>query len=101
MPAGAGLYGATKHAVRALTESLRLELREAGDPIRIGEICPGYVETGFASHYLKSEEKARETYSRFKVLEPVDVAEAVVYMLSCPQHVQVHDILLRPTEQPS
>lgn len=101
VPAGAGLYGATKHAVRALTESLRLELREAGDPIRIGEICPGYVETGFASHYLKSEEKARETYSRFKVLEPVDVAEAVVYMLSCPQHVQVHDILLRPTEQPS
>ena len=101
VPAGAGLYGATKHAVRALTESLRLELREAGDPIRIGEICPGYVETGFASHYLKSEEQARETYSRFKVLEADDVAEAVVYMLSCPQHVQVHDILLRPTEQPT
>jgi NADP-dependent 3-hydroxy acid dehydrogenase YdfG len=101
VPAGAGLYGATKHAVRALTESLRLELREAGDPIRIGEICPGYVETGFASHYLKSEEKARETYSRFKVLEAEDVAEAVSYMLACPPHVQVHDILLRPTEQPT
>jgi NADP-dependent 3-hydroxy acid dehydrogenase YdfG len=101
VPAGAGLYAATKHAVRALTESLRIELREAGDNIRIGEICPGFVETGFAAHYMKSEEKAREIYSQFKVLEADDVAEAVVYMLSCPPHVQVHDILMRPTEQPS
>jgi NADP-dependent 3-hydroxy acid dehydrogenase YdfG len=101
VPAGAGLYAATKHAVRALTESLRIELREAGDPIRVGEVCPGFVETGFAAHYLKSAEKARETYSQFKVLEARDVAEAVVYMLACPDHVQVHDILLRPTEQPA
>ena len=101
VPPGAGFYGATKHAVRALTESLRIELREAGDPIRVGEISPGYVETGFAEHYYKSAEKARETYSQFKVLESEDVAEAVVYMLACPDHVQVHDILLRPTDQPT
>jgi NADP-dependent 3-hydroxy acid dehydrogenase YdfG len=101
VPPGAGFYGATKHAVRALTESLRLELRERGDPIRIGEICPGYVETGFAEHYYKSADKARETYSRFTVLSAADIAEAVVYMLACPEHVQVHDILLRPTEQPT
>ena len=101
VPAGAGLYSATKHAVRALTEALRVELREAGDTIRVGEICPGFVETGFAAHYMKSEEKAREIYSRFKVLEADDVVEAVIYMLSCPPHVQVHDILLRPTEQPT
>ena len=101
VPPGAGFYGATKHAVRALTESLRIELREAGDPIRIGEISPGYVETGFAEHYYKSAEKARETYSRYKVLEPVNIAEAVISMLACPPHVQIHDILLRPTEQPT
>lgn len=101
VPPGAGFYGATKHAVRALTESLRIELREAGDPIRVGEICPGYVETGFAEHYFKSAEMAQETYSRFKVLEPIDVAEAAIYMLSCPQHVQVHDVLMRPTDQPT
>jgi NADP-dependent 3-hydroxy acid dehydrogenase YdfG len=101
VPPGAGFYGATKHAVRALTESLRLELRERGDPIRIGEICPGYVETGFAEHYFKSADKARETYSQFTVLKAADIAEAVVYMLACPEHVQVHDILLRPTDQPS
>ena len=50
---------------------------------------------------MKSEEKAREVYSRFKVLDANDVAEGVVYMLSCPEHVQVHDILMRPTEQPT
>ena len=100
VPPGAGLYAATKHAVRALTESLRMELRAAGDPIRVGEVCPGFVETGFAEHYHKSAAKARETYSQFKVLEADDVAEAVVYMLACPYHVQVHDILLRPTDQP-
>jgi 17beta-estradiol 17-dehydrogenase / 3beta-hydroxysteroid 3-dehydrogenase len=101
VPPGAGFYGATKHAVRALTESLRLEFRERGDPIRIGEICPGYVETGFAEHYFKSADKARATYSQFTVLTADDIAEAVVYMLACPEHVQVHDILLRPTDQPS
>jgi NADP-dependent 3-hydroxy acid dehydrogenase YdfG len=101
VPPGAGFYAATKHAVRALTEALRLELREAGDPIRIGAISPGFVETGFAEHYHKSAAKARETYAQFTVLTPDDIAEAVVYMMACPDHVQVHDILLRPTEQPS
>ena len=101
VPPGAGLYAATKHAVRALTESLRMELRAAGDPIRVGEISPGFVETGFAEHFHKSADKARETYSQFKVLESEDVAEGVVYMLACPDHVQVHDILMRPTDQPA
>ena len=76
-------------------------MRENEDSIRVGEIFPGFVETGFAGHYMKSEEKARELYSQFKVLEANDVAGAVVYMLSCPEHVQVHDILLRPTKQPT
>jgi NADP-dependent 3-hydroxy acid dehydrogenase YdfG len=99
VPPGAGLYAATKHAVRALTESLRMEIHAAGDPIRVGEISPGFVETGFAAHYHKSAAKARETYSQFTVLSAADVAEAVVYMLGCPDHVQVHDILMRPSAQ--
>ncbi len=99
VPPGAGLYAATKHAVRALTESLRMELHAAGDPIRVGEISPGFVETGFAAHYHKSAAKAQETYSQFTVLTADDVAEAVVYMLGCPDHVQVHDILMRPSAQ--
>lgn len=58
-------------------------------------------ETEFAAAFHQSEERARETYSRYKVLEPDDVAEAVAFLLAQPGHVQVHDILLRPTEQPT
>ena len=53
------------------------------------------------NHYHQSEEKAAKTYSRFPVLQSDDIAEAVVYALSQPAHVQVHDILMRPTQQPS
>ena len=49
----------------------------AGDPIRVGEISPGFVETGFAAHYHKSAAKAQETYSQFTVLTADDVAEIV------------------------
>lgn len=100
VPPNSGMYSATKYAVRSLTEGLRMELRDAGSPVRVTSISPGYVETGFARVYYDSEEKARETYSRFEVLQPEDVAEAVVYALAAPQRAQVHDLLLRPTEQP-
>lgn len=96
---GGGMYAATKHAVRALTEGLRQELREAGSPVRVTSISPGFVETEFAEVYHGSAEKARETYGRYRVLDAADVAQAVRYALSCPEHVQLHDVLLRPTEQ--
>ena len=100
-PGGSGIYSATKYAVRSLTEGLRMELHAAGLPIRVTAISPGFVETEFAAHYHKSEAKAIETYSRYKVLEAKDIAASVVYVLSCPQHMQVHDVLMRPTAQPS
>jgi NADP-dependent 3-hydroxy acid dehydrogenase YdfG len=101
VPHGSGVYSATKFAVRSLTEGLRQELREAGSPVRVTAISPGFVETGFAALYHDSEERARQTYSRFKVLEGRDVADAVRYVLGQPPHVQIHDVLMRPTEQPS
>lgn len=101
VPAGSGVYSATKYAVRSLTEGLRLELREMGSAIRVSAISPGYVETEFAARYHRSEEAARATYSRFKVLEDVDVADAVAWVLASPPHMQVHDILLRATDQPT
>jgi 17beta-estradiol 17-dehydrogenase / 3beta-hydroxysteroid 3-dehydrogenase len=99
VPGGSGVYSATKFAVRSLTEALRRELREAGVPIRVGAVSPGFVETEFAAQYHKSEQAARETYDRYQVLQDRDVAEAVVYLLGQPQHVQIHDVLMRPTEQ--
>jgi NADP-dependent 3-hydroxy acid dehydrogenase YdfG len=101
VPRGSGVYSATKHAVKALTEALRQELRAADSRIRISAISPGFVETGFAAHYHGSEDKARQTYGRYPCIQPEEIADAVVYALSQPSHVQVHDVLMRPTQQES
>lgn len=101
VPEGAGVYAASKFAVRALTEGLRQELRSAGSQIKVSSISPGFVETEFAEKYNQSAARAKEVYSQFPVLQPEDIAAAVGYLLSQPQHVQVHDILLRPTQQSS
>lgn len=101
VPPQLGMYAASKYAVRALTEGLRAELRAFGSGIRVSSVSPGYTETEFTSVYYQDEEKARRAYARFKVLSPEDVAEAVAYLLGQPPHVQVHDVLLRSTEQPT
>lgn len=98
---GSGVYSASKFAVRSLTEGLRQELRTLDSDIRVTAISPGFVETEFAEHFHDSADKAREIYSQFPVLQGEDVAESVLYALSQPPHVQVHDILMRPTRQSS
>ena len=101
VPQGSGMYSASKFALRSLTEGLRKELRELRSEIRVGSISPGFVETEFAAHFHRSAEKAEEIYRQYKVLSPDDIANALVYLLSQPAHVQVHDLLLRPTSQES
>lgn len=101
VPGGSGVYAATKHAVRALTEGLRKELRALGSGIRVTAVSPGFVETEFAEIYHGSAEAAERTYGRFKVLEAEDVAATVLHVLEAPPHVEVHDVLMRPTEQPT
>lgn len=101
VPGGAGLYSATKYAVRALTEGLRQELRGAASQIRVSSISPGVVETEFHQVLFNSEDEAKENYGRFKVLESGDIADAVLWVLGRPPHMQVHDVLIRPTDQPS
>lgn len=101
VPAIEGIYSATKFAVRSLTETLRRELRADSSHIRISSISPGIVETEFAEKYHQSPEKAQATYGQFPVLQAKDIASAVVYALAQPSHVEVNDILLRPTQQSS
>ena len=96
-----GMYSASKFAVRALTEGLRQELRADNSAIRISSISPGFVETEFAEKYSGSPDQAQQIYGQFPVLQPQDIANAISYVLSQPDHVQVHDILLRPTQQSS
>ena len=101
VPQGSGMYSASKFALRSLTEGLRKELRELGSDIRVGSISPGFVETEFAAHFHRSEEIAQEIYQQYQVLSSDDVAQALIYLLTQPAHVQVHDLLLRPTRQES
>ncbi|XP_036612992.1 dehydrogenase/reductase SDR family member 11 [Trichosurus vulpecula] len=93
-------YSATKFAITALTEGVRQELREANTHIRATCISPGLVETGFAFKLHDSNPvKAAEIYEHIKCLKPEDVAEAVIFVLSTPPHVQIGDIQMMPTEQ--
>ena len=101
VPQGSGMYSASKFALRSLTEGLRRELRELNSEIRVGSISPGFVETEFAAHYHRSAERAEELYSQYKVLSPEDIAQSLLFLLTQPAHVQVHDLLIRPTRQES
>lgn len=96
-----GMYSATKHAVRALTEGLRRELRAQNSNIRVCSISPGFVETEFAGVMTGDKDKAAELYARFKCLTAQDIAQSVGWVVDTPAHMQVHDILLRPTHQTS
>lgn len=101
VPGGSGVYSATKFAVRSLTEGLRLELRELGSKIRVSALSPGFVETEFAAHFHKDPKAADEVYGQYKVLDADDVTDALVYLLGAPEHVQIHDVIMRPTAQPT
>jgi len=101
VPRESGVYSASKFAVRSLTEGLRVELRGLESDIRVTAISPGFVETEFHERYFGDREAAERAYSRFPVLQPADIASTVRHVLSLPPHAQVHDVLMRPTHQPT
>jgi len=91
-------YASTKHAVSALTEGLRQELRELKTNIRVASISPGVVETEFFSRMKGDAEAARKFYESMDPIQAKDIADSVVHVISAPKHVQIHDILIRPTQ---
>jgi NADP-dependent 3-hydroxy acid dehydrogenase YdfG len=94
---GAG-YTAVKHAVRAISRTLRLELN--GEPIRITEVAPGLVETEFSVVRFHGDRKAaRAVYEGLKPLTAEDVAECVVFAVTRPPHVDIDEIVVRPVAQ--
>lgn len=96
--AGGGGYTAAKHAVRALTKTLRLEL--LGRPIRVTEIAPGLVETEFAKvRFDGDEERAGQVYAGMTPLTAEDVADSIVWAATRPAHVNIDEIVIRPRDQ--
>jgi NADP-dependent 3-hydroxy acid dehydrogenase YdfG len=94
---GAG-YTATKHAVRAISRTLRIELN--GEPIRVTEIAPGMVETEFSLvRFRGDDEKARNVYEGLKPLTGEDVAECIAFAVTRPAHVDIDEIVIRPLAQ--
>jgi NADP-dependent 3-hydroxy acid dehydrogenase YdfG len=91
------VYAGTKFAVRAITEGLRQELRARKSPIRVSCVSPGYVATEFAQVFVGPG--AEPPPPGIRQLDADDVARAILWALSQPPHVEVHDVLVRPTAQ--
>lgn len=98
-PGGAG-YNAAKHAVRALTRVLRLEMK--GQPVRVCEIDPGAVDTEFSVvRFSGDQERADKVYEGMTPLTADDVAEAIAWVASRPAHVNIDQMLIMPRDQVS
>jgi NADP-dependent 3-hydroxy acid dehydrogenase YdfG len=93
------VYSATKHAVRALSKSLRLDLLGTG--IRVSDVAPGFVNTEFSTVRWKDKERAEKFYEDFDPLMAEDVADAVAFCVTRPQHVSVAEMVICPTDQAS
>lgn len=98
-PRGA-VYCATKHAVNAITKSLRMDVMDKN--IRVSTVDPGLVQTGFSKvRFYGDEEKAEAVYKGYTPLSPDDVADAVVYIATRPKHVNIAQMIIFPTAQAS
>ena len=96
-PGGAG-YTASKHAVRAITRTLRLEL--LGKPIRVTEVAPGLVETEFSIVRFDGDtERAKKPYEGITPLTAEDIADCIAWAVTRPPHVNIDEIVVRPTAQ--
>lgn len=95
-PYGGG-YTAAKHAAHAVTQTLRMEL--LGRPVRVTEIDPGLVETEFSLVRLGSADAARKVYEGMTPMTAADIADAVVWAVTRPAHVNIDQVVMRPLDQ--
>ena len=94
---GAG-YTAAKHAVRALSQTMRLEW--LGQPLRVTEVNPGLVETEFSLvRFAGDAQRASKVYTGMHPLHADDIADAVVWAATRAPHVNIDEIVIRPTDQ--
>jgi len=97
---GSGVYNMTKWGVVGFSESLRQEGAHIG--VRVTCVEPGFVDTelqGHNEHPLVVETIAKMREQTGKVLEPEDIARAIVYVVAQPEHVSINEVLVRPSGQ--
>jgi NADP-dependent 3-hydroxy acid dehydrogenase YdfG len=98
--AGGNVYCATKHAVDALSRSMRIDL--VNDGIKVTNIAPGAAETEFSLVRFKGDEvTAKSVYDGFDPLQAIDIADAIYYVCTRPKHVTINDLVIMPTAQAS
>ncbi|MGL4970042.1 MAG: SDR family NAD(P)-dependent oxidoreductase [Cetobacterium sp.] len=96
--AGGAIYCATKAAVKAFSDGLRIDLVDT--KIRVTNIKPGLVETEFSKVRFNGDlEKAKNTYKGIEPLTPNDVADVVIYATGLPENVQLTEIAMTPNHQ--
>ncbi len=92
------VYCASKHAVQALTQGMRIDLVKHG--IKVSSVAPGAVETEFSMvRFHGDEQKASDVYKGFTPLYAKDIAETILFMVTRPAHVNIDDVLIMPTAQ--
>lgn len=94
------VYVATKFAVKALSQSFRIDVLEKG--IKVTSVDPGMVETEFSKvRFHGDEQRAKRVYEGLQPLTPDDVADAVIFAATRPRHVNINQIVLTPLAQAS
>lgn len=95
---GGSVYCATKAAVKALSDGLRIDLVDT--PLRVTNIKPGLVETNFSMvRFHGDKERADNVYKGIKTLTGEEIAEVAYFAASAPEHIQVAEVLVMPTNQ--
>lgn len=94
---GGAIYCATKFAVRALSDGLRMDVHGTG--VRVTNIEPGMVKTEFSEVRFGSKSASDKVYSGMTPLTAEDIAETVVWCVQRPKHVNIQELVIFPTDQ--
>jgi NADP-dependent 3-hydroxy acid dehydrogenase YdfG len=93
------VYCASKHAVSAITDGMRIDLNPFG--VKVSSINPGMVETEFSEVRFKGDANANDAYKGYKALQPEDISDIIYFTITRPAHVNIADLMTLPIAQAS
>lgn len=94
------VYCASKHAVKSLSDGMRIDLIYTG--IKVSQILPGAVETEFSLVRFKGDQaRANQVYEGFTPLTASDIAETIAFVIEAPEHVNLSEVMILPSAQAS